>query len=401
MHGGANYADAVTYTWFLLTKPADSSAVLSDTTIAEPSFVPDKTGTYNFSLEVTQNGATSESDMVSVFASTRRYADIPVNIVAAEYDTSHDRMVIASTAPNKITFLNPSSGATAATSLGIEPLCLALSPDNTKAAIGHAGFVSIVGLNGATPSLVNTFTLSTHNYNNKEVQSIAINNEGHVFCFESDDQWIDLRRLSPSTGADTFYYISLSEDAFVRLHPSNNSLYYIQRALSSQDINWINISNPTSTAYTYTDSKYHGAYPTGQGMIFTETGDRALMYRGSVFSINESGDNTTDRMYVNTFASALPDGTARHLDHSSEAGLILAIPANGYLTTDNNQIIKYINASNYTQLRSVELPLFVQERVPSRAHGYYSFWNSTRTETYVLIKSDSAVDAPDWDLIVY
>ena len=62
--------DTLTYVWSVTSAPGESSAVLSATTIVQPSFTADVDGSYTFSLTVNDGTVDSATDEVSVVATT-------------------------------------------------------------------------------------------------------------------------------------------------------------------------------------------------------------------------------------------------------------------------------------------------------------------------------------------
>ncbi|MBN1155213.1 hypothetical protein JXB12_09880 [candidate division KSB1 bacterium] len=76
LNSGASYDDdlepIVRYRWSLLSRPERSDASLDNNRRAYPSFIPDKTGRYVFSLEVNDIAGESSSDTVDVYAFVRR-----------------------------------------------------------------------------------------------------------------------------------------------------------------------------------------------------------------------------------------------------------------------------------------------------------------------------------------
>lgn len=62
--------DPLTYIWNIVSKPAESSAVLSDNGIVNPTFRADKDGTYSFNLVVNDGKTNSLADTVLVTATT-------------------------------------------------------------------------------------------------------------------------------------------------------------------------------------------------------------------------------------------------------------------------------------------------------------------------------------------
>jgi len=74
LDGSGSYdanADALTYTWELLSKPTGSNATLSDVNVVNPYFVADIDGEYIFSLVVSDGEYTSSADSVVINASAQ------------------------------------------------------------------------------------------------------------------------------------------------------------------------------------------------------------------------------------------------------------------------------------------------------------------------------------------
>jgi hypothetical protein len=70
--GGADVdvGDVLTYHWTIVTTPAKSKVALSSDTAQSPTFVPDKKGTYVFSLVVNDGTVDSVADTVTITAAT-------------------------------------------------------------------------------------------------------------------------------------------------------------------------------------------------------------------------------------------------------------------------------------------------------------------------------------------
>ena len=68
--------DDLIYTWILTEAPSGSSAALSDTTDAQPSFIADIDGSYTFSLSVNDGTEDSPADTVTIMASTSNIAPV-------------------------------------------------------------------------------------------------------------------------------------------------------------------------------------------------------------------------------------------------------------------------------------------------------------------------------------
>ena len=68
--------DTLTYTWVMVSRPATSSAVLSSTTDAKPTFTADKVGTYVMSLLASDGKLTSPLSVVTVSAEIENSAPV-------------------------------------------------------------------------------------------------------------------------------------------------------------------------------------------------------------------------------------------------------------------------------------------------------------------------------------
>lgn len=82
-------ANTLTYIWNIVSKPTLSTAHLSDTSLVNPTFVPDVDGTYVFQLVVNDSITNSLSDTVSVIAVTTNSAPVAIigqnqNVITGE-----------------------------------------------------------------------------------------------------------------------------------------------------------------------------------------------------------------------------------------------------------------------------------------------------------------------------
>ena len=63
-------SDPLTYNWTLTSKPDGSNAILSITTVPNPTFMPDLAGSYTFNLVVSNGTTSSAASAVTVVAAT-------------------------------------------------------------------------------------------------------------------------------------------------------------------------------------------------------------------------------------------------------------------------------------------------------------------------------------------
>ena len=71
LDGSASYdvdGDEITYSWSMISSPAGSNPVISDSTVVDPSFTASKSGDYVLELTVDDGIATSVADSVTITA---------------------------------------------------------------------------------------------------------------------------------------------------------------------------------------------------------------------------------------------------------------------------------------------------------------------------------------------
>jgi hypothetical protein len=408
LSGSTNIVSGASYSWVLTSAPPGSTSILAGSSTSTPSFVPDKPGAYRFSLQVTSNGVTSPSDEVIVYAYTRRYSGLPGNIVAIEYDKVHNRLVIACSDPNRLVLFNPQDGTSHHASLSSAPTCLAITTDGNQAAVGHDRYLSIADISTASPVLMAGYPVPDNGWTFGNLKSIVFDNRGYVYCFPGSNQWISLRQVKASDGTQKFIAMNrLYAGAIARLHPSNNSIYYTDAAVSPPCLHWVSIANPDFTVGNDIDDTAQGG---SYWIWFNETGSMLIAGTGLIYSITESGNSDTDMTDLGSIASVVGIYGIKWLDHRAHAAmaagtsLFAAIARQDYMSWGDstpNTLVYLIDATSFGLLKSIDLPIFIQNGVSTRAHGYYNFWSSTGDELYVVVKSDGAADQQMYDLVVY
>jgi hypothetical protein len=403
------YAGA-SFSWSLATKPLGSGVSVSDPSASVQSFSPDKPGVYVFTLTTSIDGVFSDADEVAVYAYKRRVATLPDNIVAAEYDSVHDRIVVASSAPNRLTLLDPSTGTSEYASLAYAPTCLALDPSCSTAVIGHSGQISAASIKSPSPASVISYQLAANEKAGNDLRSVAVDDSGFAYCIPTRDQWIDLRQVKLSDGSETYIALGLYEGCLCRMRPLGDSIYYMDMETGPADIHRLTISSKPIADNSDVDSMYHGDYPIGgSGLWFNRNGNRLIVGTGSVFSAAGSGSSSVDMIYQGSLYGAVGSVLIKWICEANSAFgaagkyLYAAIPAPYSYSSIKNEDTRviFVDSSTFAQDSSLPLPLFIQAGVATRAHGYWDFWRSDGSELYVIVKSDDAVVKSDFDLIVY
>lgn len=295
----------------------------------------------------------------------------------AEYDKINNKLlVIVGSELRKYDFTTRSVSSV---TLNLAGTSVSVSQDGNYAAVGHNGYLSYVNL--STMTLEKTLPASTN------VNDVVLASNGYIYAFPTTGQWEYIRCVNISTGKETLQTgSSLYAGALAKLHPSGNYIYTADVNLSPGDLDKFDISGGTAK-YMY-DSPYHGDYPMGGGIWFSEDGARIFTPAGSIF--RSTTDATTDMRYAgelvgeNRFAS---------IDHSSKANRIYAITDVSF-SYDRSAIpvINIYDGTYNTLLGSQELPGFISPDGTgggkiSGSVGAFGFFNSSGTEFYAIVQN--------------
>ncbi|MBL8214364.1 MAG: BACON domain-containing protein, partial [Bryobacterales bacterium] len=84
------------------------------------------------------------------------------DVIDAAYSRPLDRIILVTSSPDELHLLDPVTGSDQFVNLPYPPQSVGLSPDGLKAAVGHAGFVSLVHLQGRALDRVVPSSLDSH-----------------------------------------------------------------------------------------------------------------------------------------------------------------------------------------------------------------------------------------------
>jgi hypothetical protein len=240
--------------------------------------------------------------------------------------------------------------------------------------------------------------------------SLAFSKQGYVYCIPASDQWIDLRQIRVSNGAQSFITANLLDaNSIARISPSGNSIYWFDLGSFPSTLHWLDVGTVPVTT-TAVRSLIGWSYSVGGAGLWYDEMGRLICGAGTLFSVTETGSSTTDMQYVGTLTTALGSTGAKWVDHRSAAtwgsatSLYAVIPANTYYsstTTADTQVVLVAKADLSQPAATIPLPWFIQGVTTTQAHGYFTFWKADGSELYTIIKSDGASDASHYDLVVY
>jgi chitinase len=301
--------DPLRFRWTIVSAPAGSSAVLDDPTVAAPIFTPDRNGTYELELVVSDETLDGPPDRVELHSAGL----FEHSVVDAEYSRPLERLVIASDAPSGLYIVDPVEGVETFVELP-PPTSVSVGPDGTHAAVGHDLAVSHVRLTDG--ALLGTFPLTVN------VHDVVLAGNGFAYAVPRENGQDDaLRCLELSTGTETVADgFSFAAESRAKLHPSGTFLYHSMPSnFSTSDIAKWSISAGTAE-YLY-DSPYFGEFGGCGDLWIAQDGQRIFTRCGVAF---QSSDTPAEDMLAVGSLGGMD--FVLHLDHSSVAKRVVAIP---------------------------------------------------------------------------
>mmetsp|Transcript_24781 Transcript_24781/g.37768 ORF Transcript_24781/g.37768 Transcript_24781/m.37768 type:complete len:867 (-) Transcript_24781:60-2660(-) len=325
------------------------------------------------------------------------YRSLQYRVADAEYSKSLDRIIMISSEPNEIHVYNPLTGMDDVVhSLPLSPSCVSVSPDGKYAAVGYNGWVSYVDLTAATTGNedpVQTFAVSA------DVSDVVLAGNGYIYAFPRVDQWVSLHSIEIATGIETTHTgYPIREGTRAKLHPSGTKIYGANNGLSPSDFERYDISGGPAE-YEY-DSPYHGDYDISGDLWMSEDGGRIFVKGRNVFRSSDNRD--MDMIYAGSINLRDVRSSIESLDHSSQQGMIVAVPAfidpiwyddeaSSSLGSDDQ--IEMYEESFLGHVGTLTLPKFLINNgellLPYVVHGKFVFFDSTGQQFHVVVQVDA------------
>ncbi len=335
------------------------------------------TGSYLAGITVT-----ADAQSRSIGAAVRHFVEakwlLDRNLVDAEYDRVHDRIVAVGSAGAswELILLDPVARTRSSLTLPLAATCVSLHPNGLSAAVGHNGYVSHVNL--ATLEIEDTFPVSA------DAVDVVLAPNGWAYVFPRIDQWETIRCVNLATGAETQHTgNSIRAGTLARLHPSGDYIYGANNGLSPSDIEKYDIRG--GTASLLYDSPYHGDYAFSGNLWFSDDGQRIFARSGNVF---RASTVRADDMFYNGSL----EGTAlvQWAEHSTAAAKVFVLPADTFSPAPAE--LRVYQSSFLGFLGLMALPPFL---VPNgtgggtlhAAKGRFVFANGAGTRVHVLVRA--------------
>ena len=318
---------------------------------------------------------------------------LPNDVVDAEYAKATDLLVyVASDATLDI--YHPDRHELTSVALSFNPTCVSVSPDGTKAVVGHDGHVTYVDLLAETVLTVNNVSC--------DALDIVLTNDGWTYVFPRRDQWTTIRCINVTTSnaiatAHTGYNIYAGTKA--KLHPSGKYVYGADNNLSPSDIEKYDIQNGTAQ-YLY-DSPYHGDYAMDGDLWFEESGDRLFTRAGTVFKTSET--QSMDMIYDGTIPLEGNYKNIIWLDQLDLKRELFVVQKNSYTWNNEGPNLPYVfvyNSDNLNFITKTRLEDYIvvngEDVVYYDASPYFVFARSNGEQLYVITKAVGSGLLHEW-----
>ena len=188
---------------------------------------------------------------------------------------------------------------------------------------------------------------------------------------------------------------SIYERTNARLKPGSTRIYGCTNNISPTDVETYDISNGTAD-YLY-DSPYHGDYPMGGGIWFSESGDRLFTRDHTV--LNTSMEQAQDMQYAGILSG---DAHIRSMDHSAEADRVYSIDAWKDYELDWNGGVQVDTAINvytgqfFDHLGAITLPRAWRNEGWHRFGGVFGAFDAAGEHFHVIMRTDIGDGGTMW-----
>ena len=315
---------------------------------------------------------------------------LPNDVVDAEYAKTTNLLVYAA-ADATLNIYHPDTRTLSSVALSYVPTCVSVSPDGTKAVVGHDAHVTYADLLSETVLTTNDISC--------EALDIVLTNGGWTYVFPRRDQWSRIHCINVSTNNATeteHTGNSIYAGTRAKLHPSGKFVYGADNGLSPADIEKYDIQNGTAQ-YLY-DSPYHGDYSMGGDLWFEENGERLFARAGTVFKTSET--QSMDMIY-NGKITLEGNRNILWLDQLNlKRELYLVAKGNWYDDDPNPAYVYVYNSDNLTYKTKIRIEDFSvatgDDYVIYAASPYFVFSNSNGAELYVITKAVGSGMVHEW-----
>ena len=313
----------------------------------------------------------SGSVTVQVMADVPGQFRLGTDVVDAEFDATHARMVLVSSMPAQLHRWDAGSGTLMSVNLPATPTCVSISPDGNSAVVGHDGRVTHVDL--VALGVLGSWTSTAI------AGDIVHGGNGYAYVYPKVDQWVGIHAINLTTGVE-----SESSSRFIyagtqaRLRPGSAVAYGANNGLSPSDIERYSLTGASPVVVR--DSPYHGDYEMWGNLWFHDAGTHIVTRSGNVFRSTE--DVSTDM----TYAGRLPTtGSLVWVDHGgADAGRYAVIQA------AKDGVISLVHGDGLQVDVERSLPRFPTPSGSVLSHGRWIFLSADGNTGYAVVQADAS-----------
>jgi hypothetical protein len=307
-------------------------------------------------------------------------APIEFGVVDAEYSRQLEMLVMVSDVPSALVLFDVEEDTLYAVPLATSGVCVSISPDGTRAAVGYLGGVVLVDLVGRT--VLRTYPL-TEAGAPLDVFDVVLAGNGYAYLSPRRQTWTSLfalelsdGELHPSTG------MQLYGGARIDLHPGGAAVYSADNGISPSDIQRWNIAG--GPAVFDHDSPYHGTHGACGYVAVTEDGGRMISGCGAVYAASD--DPARDLLYRGALEMpVLPAWLSLqwHADHSSAAHRVALLRAENPVQSDRLLLFEdeYLRAE-----QSIVLPTTLAGGVQVPVRGSFVFFTQSGARVVLVVR---------------
>ena len=328
----------------------------------------------------------------TVFLMVEKKLSLPNDVIDAEYAKPTDLLVYVGSDAT-LNIYHPEARSISSIPLSYAPLCVSVSPDGTKAVVGHDAHVTYVDL--LTESVLTTNDISC------DAGDIVLTDDAWTYVFPShySERHIHCINVSTTHAPETLHTgYSIYYGTKAKLHPSGKFIYGADNGLSPSNIEKYDIQGGTAV-YLY-ESPYHGDYGMGGNLWCDENGERLFTKVGTVFKTNEQ--QNMDMVYNGKITlEGSPRGILwmEQLNVKNELYLVLE-NSNTYDGITYPPYVYVYNSDNLTYKTKIRIEDFFVGTEDNHtiyvANPYFVFANSNGEELYVIIKANGSGLLHEW-----
>ncbi len=340
-------AGSLTFEWEMVSSSDGSQPdlVVNDDVAT---FLPGEDNEYQVRLTVTDGVLTSER--VFTVGSVDKFLDLPDSVADMEYDTTNERLIIASASDPSLILVNPADPFDVTrVSLPQIAEAMSLSPDGAQVAVTHGAQIFVVDLSSG--AVARTLYTSLQG-----IGAVVHGGNGYVYVIPGESAMGELRSIEIDTGIESLSP-RRSLGSYAKKRPGKDIVYAGLYRYDIQD----GIANYQETSFWPSSDRW-----------FSDDGTRMFLQYGDVHQLdddpeldgghvvglehNENSIRSADShiMYPRVIAvSHYPaDGAVDVIEGAPTSGAV------GYPAPELNYTLRTYDDSTYRLQREVGMPLW-------------------------------------------